>query len=526
MFQNKDNIDLKFESRNNKLFSNETISEFKEYSMSKELSLGNSVRERLFLQRRMQQKITNNISDSSFSKIEDNLSISQELYNKCKELTVNIDNLKKIFLWFNSDELETKYVGIVSIRKLLCENEPPIEIIYDNNIIYGIIKLLNEKYSVEFKYQALWCLINITYWNKKGSGIIRKTGGIDKIISLLNNNIDEIKEMALWCLENMLPDSLKIQNYLVNKKVINILMTLLSTNNNKKIISHCVSIIKVLIKPYYKKKKDTADINKLINIISKLIMEIKYFPEDNIIKYIYQDSCFLLSYISEHFKDHKETFLENGIIQYIIELIKNPIIENDEYIFLTLLKIIGNVINGNVNQTQQILNYDILPILKKYITNNNKIIQKEICWIISNIVADTEESMIKVIDNGFFPLLLQIFENNDAETRKDVIFALCNFSLLKNKNYLEKLIVNGLLKVICDLIKSEDLFEIKISLEALITLLAFGQKYSVGKRNLIREEIEKMGLGDVLEKLQFHRCETIYEKALFILEKFFPTEQF
>ena len=323
-----------------------------------------------------------------------------------------------------ANELETKYVGIISIRKLLCENEPPIEIIYDNNIIYGIIELLNEKYSVEFKYQALWCLINITYWNKKGSRIIRKAGGIDKIISLLNNNIDEIKEMALWCLENMLPDSLKIQNYLVNKKVINILMTLLSTNNNKKIISHCVSIIKVLIKPYYKKKKDTADINKLINIISKLIMEIKYFPEDNIIKYIYQDSCFLLSYISEHFKDYKETFLENGIIQYIIELIKNPIIENDEYIFLTLLKIIGNVINGNVNQTQQILNYDILPILKKYITNNNKIIQKEICWIISNIVADTEESMIKVIDNGFFPLLLQIFENNDAETRKDVIFAL------------------------------------------------------------------------------------------------------
>ena len=79
MFQNKENIDLKFESRNNKLFSNETISEFKEYSMNKELSLGNSVRERLFLQRRMQQKITNNISDSSFSKIEDNLSISQEL---------------------------------------------------------------------------------------------------------------------------------------------------------------------------------------------------------------------------------------------------------------------------------------------------------------------------------------------------------------------------------------------------------------------------------------------------------------
>ena len=38
------------------------------------------------------------------------------------------------------------------------------------------------------------------------------------------------------------------------------------------------------------------------------------------------------------------------------------------------------------------------------------------------------------------------------------------------------------------------------------------------------QEIEKMGLGDVLEKLQFHRCETIYEKALFILEKFFPTE--
>ena len=170
------------------------------------------------------------------------------------------------------------------------------------------------------------------------------------------------------------------------------------------------------------------------------------------------------------------------------------------------------------------LNYDILDILKNNINNKNKTIQKEICWIISNIASDTQKSIAKLIDNGFFPLLCNLYEKSEKTIRIEVIYALCNFTLINDKCYLEYLINNGILNVICAGIKSDEFSEIVVCLEGLVNLLAFGKKYSEDGVNLIVKEIENMGMVDVLESLQYNRNETIYEKTINIIEEFFPYE--
>ena len=474
----------------------------------------------------MQQKLIKNNSNSSPSKIENNLTISSELYHQCKDSKVTIDQLEQIILYFNSDNLANKYIGLVCLRKLLCKEKSDTYIIFNNNLLPGIIAFLDGGYSAEFIYEALWCLINISCGNENESEKIKDSGAIDKIIPFLYHNLDEIKELAIWCLENLSHDSLEVRKILAKKNILKILITLISTTDNEKIISHCVSVIKYLIRISSKKNKQDIDYKNLINIISKLIMNIQYNSSNELFQNIFFDCCYILSYISEHFKKSRNILLENGIIQYIIELMKNPIIESQERLFHALLKIIGNIISGNANQTTQILTDDIFNILKKNIMSNNKIIKNDICWIISNITADTQKNMMKLIDKGFFPLLIELFKKSDKEIRKEIIFALANLSLLDDKAYLENLINNGLLKIICDGIKGENLTEIFICLEALENLLSFGEKYTVNGHNLIRDEIEKMGICDFLEQLQHHRNESIYEKAYVLIQKYFQYDYF
>ena len=519
-------IDTKFESRCNSFFSNISLSDFKEESLENELSLGKSIRERLFLRKRMQQKLRKDITNKSPSKIENNFTISKELYQKCKDSIVNIEQIELIISYFNSDNLDKKYIGLVGIRKLLCNEKPPTYIIFNNNLLPGIISFLDGNYSVEFIYEAFWCLINISYGNENESEKIQNLGAVDKIIPFLHHNLDEIKELAIWCLDNLSYDSLKIRKILANKNILKILITLISTNGNEKIISHCVSVIKYNMRLYSKKIKQEFDIKKLTNIISKLIMNIQYNQSNELIKNIFFDCCYILAHISEHFKKSINFMLENGVIEYIIELMKDPTIESKERLFHCLLKIIGNIICGDANQTKQILTDDIFNILKKHINSHSKLIQKEICWIISNITADTQQNMIKLIDEGFFPLLVELFKKSEKEVRSELIFALCNFSLLADKTYLENLIDNGLLKIICECIKGDNKNEIIIGLEALSNLLSFGEKYNINGQNLIRDEVEKMGMCDFLEKLQHHRNENIYEKAYALVEKFFKCDYF
>ena len=525
MSQNKEEIDSKFESRQRALYDEESLQEIKEKSLNKELSLGQSMREKFCLRKRIQQKlIINPTKSSNSSKIFDNLTISQELYNKCKEAKFTLEHISEIISCLNSNNLENKYIGIVGVRKLLCNEHPPIDIIIKCNALTSIISLLDCSYPVEFQYEALWCLINISTGNNKEDEMIKKEGGIKKIVLLLNNNYDEIKEMALWCLDNLVRDSLIIKIYLAKKKIFNILITLLSTNNNEKIMSYCVSIIRNIMKNCPKQKLEKIDINKLINLVSMFIINIEYNPSNESDKHLLLNCCYILYHLSLIIPTCKDIFFQNGIIPKIISLIKLIDVEKEEKVFLPLLNIIGNLINGNANQTNQILNYDILDILKNNINNKNKVIQKEVCWIISNIASDTQKSIAKLIDNGFFPLLCNLYEKSEKAIRIEVIYALCNFTLINDKCYLEYLINNGILKVICAGIKSENFSEIVVCLEGLVNLLAFGKKYSIDGINIIVKKIENMGMFDVLERLQYNRNETIYEKTIDIIEEFFPYE--
>jgi len=58
-----------------------------------------------------------------------------------------------------------------------------------------------------------------------------------------------------------------------------------------------------------------------------------------------------------------------------------------------IIKVIGNLVTGNNEQTQKILSTGILHHLKNLLKNNNKNIRKEVCWTISNITAGSNEQI-------------------------------------------------------------------------------------------------------------------------------------
>ena len=518
----KEGIDSKFESRYRSLLSVETPSEIKEDSINKELSLGKSFQEKLFLQKRIQNQKLNTLSPSklSMSSIEKNLTISPELYHTCQKSSVTLDQLNAVINCFNSDNLDNKYKGFVGIRKLLCVENPPINIVFQNNLLYCIIQGLIM--PVEFQYEALWCLINVSFGKNNEAEKIIEEGGYEKISMLLNHNLDEIKEMALWCVDNIANDSLETKKYLAKKSLFNKLITLLATNTNEKIIAFCISIIRRLIKYFPSKKFKNIDIKKLINLLSKCIICIEFNSESESGKYILYNCCFILSYITEVLKNYKDILFENGVIQHIIKLIKMPNIEKEVPLFYISLRIIGNMIYGNVNQTNQILNYDIINILKNNITTKNKKLQKEICWIISNISADIPKNKKLLIDAGLFPILYELYYKSERPIQIEVIYALCNLTQINSKKYLDYIINNGVLNVICSGIKSNETNMIGICLEALNVLLYYGKKKNKNGNNFLVNEIEKMGMFDVLENLQYHENEYIYEKTYAIIENFFP----
>jgi hypothetical protein len=91
---------------------------------------------------------------------------------------------------------------------------------------------------------------------------------------------------------------------------------------------------------------------------------------------------------------------------------------------------------------------------------------------------------------------------------------------------MEHIIKQSILELICFCLKLKDAKFIAVSLEALGNLLNFGKLYGTfdGGKNPVVTMIENLGMFDVLENLQLHPVEIVYEKTVKLLENYFDTE--
>ena len=219
----------------------------------------------------------------------------------------------------------------------------------------------------------------------------------------------------------------------------------------------------------------------------------------------------------------------NNFIKEIIDIdllpniIKFLDIDNKS-IIMTCLRIVGNIAaEDNANYTQKLFDLNILDKLKYTLFNESSIsIRKESAFILSNLAVGTQRQIEMIIEQNFLQILYKAFKNDLPKVQKEIVYAIGNISSVENEKYMKKLVDDGILIFINECIKNEDAKLVALGLEILGNVLAFGKKK--GELNYFIMEIELMGMVDVLEKLQTHEDQIIYEKTLQILDTYFDTE--
>jgi len=505
---NQDNdIDSKFQNRQQEFSNEENFSKIKENTMTNELSLGQNFRNKMFMQKRL--KKTMNVESTQSLKCK--LTIPLELFENCNKMNIELSKFPEIIAAFRSQDISQKYTGLVGIRKLLTLQSAPIQELVDLGITSELLSLLDNSYP-EFQYEALWCLTNIATGTSDQANSIVVKGGIDKIIKLMDSSIEELKIQATWIIGNLASDCQKIRDSLIREKAFDKLITILASTNDKQLTKQATWAISNFFR--IKPAPPYDIIKKCINVIARAMLNITDDQE------FLTDACFILYYMTEHYRDSVKDLLDIGIIPKVIQYLDI----NVHYIQINCLRIVGNIASGNANQTQLLIDWDILKYLKKTITNDKKQIRKESAWIISNIAAGTQKQIETLITENFLPILDNSIKVDEPEIKKECIWAVCNLTSVENPEYIKKILNDGILRIICDCLKMDDAKYLAVCLEAFGNLLSFGKKTYPDGPNPIVTEVEKMGMFDVLEKLQLHPVEIVYEKTLKLLETYFEVQ--
>ena len=516
-------IEKKYLNRQNKFIENENFTKIKEAALKNELNLRHNDMMKLFNQRRIFQKKKYENLDSLKNKIK----IPIELFEESQNITIDYNQIGKYFADFFSNDISLKYKSLVCLKKILLSkadlNEEEIAKIKNEIHLFSEVQFLNDCFLLlnssypEFQYEALLCLNELINCIEEYSNFIVSKGGLNIIIKLFDSDIIEIQENSISLAGNLMIQNPEIISQFISLKGFQKLTNILSNSQNSSIITQTLITISNCI------KFGSFDIN--YNIVKPLIKPLArtfLFIKNND-KFI-SEATWLLGSLSEKYYQIKEEILQSGIIPIIISLINK---NSSKYVILSSLRIIGNIITGNANQTQEILNLGILNILKETLFHDKSSIRKETAWILSNICSGTQKQIEMIIDNGFFELFIKCIKNDSLEVKNEIIWAITNLTIVNNFDYLNKIVDLGIVEIICSFLKEKTQNNIiVISLEALGNLLAYGKKNSVNEENEIVKRIVNCGGENDLEQLQFHSVGMIYEKALIILEKYFDTEPF
>lgn len=271
------------------------------------------------------------------------------------------------------------------------------------------------------------------------------------------------------------------------------------------------------------------------NIFFHLFPKKKQFS-DNVKKKtdneVLADACWAISYLSDGPNDRIDYVVQQKITKRLVELLKHPypqvqtpslrfeFLYKKNLCFFTLPHItflnnrtIGNIVTGNDEQTQEVVNAGALPALRELLTHAKKAIRKEACWTVSNITAGNEKQIQSIKDESIIQLLIKIMTDDDFDVKKEAAWAISNATSGGSKEQIEYLVNQNCIPPLCDLLKAKDARVISVALDGLQNILEKGKPTQAGEQNMFAQFVDEAGGADKIEELQYHKEEEIYEKV-------------
>lgn len=461
-------------------------------------------------------------NDSSHYDSEDNSSSSTE------ELQVELNDWGNTLV--KSNDLQEQLGVLVKIRNIVTLD--PGLMLQDQSL-GKVIEIMTGNEFPMLQHEALWIITNLSGSHHDNVKTLISYNIISILVNLLDNTSCKIecKEQAIWALGNIAGDCPEYRKMIYNHKpnVLRIFMWFVVDNEKTpvsllKVLSWTLSnILRVGIIPGF------DDVNNFDQCNSDLMTVIKTLLEQEQDEEIISNTCWTISYMNNINNNEKvnDWIIESNLVPRLIEIwTKNLKLE-----VFPILKIIGNIVCSNEEQTQYIINMKVLPVLKMNLETfkGDEFIIKEIFWIMSNIAAGSKTQLESLLQLGCIDTIIEFLNSGTYLVKKEICWLM--FNMMSHESIdiktCQYLVAHGGLLAIYSFLKVAEPNIQDIILSTLAIILKFGRIENelnngypgFNKYSLLIENIPGV---DILQYLQCHSVNSeVSSKAAIILDTFF-----
>ncbi|CAG9310829.1 unnamed protein product [Blepharisma stoltei] len=416
---------------------------------------------------------------------------------KNSEKRVGIENI-----WKNPCLLE---FHLSSLANMVWEDNDAAITICNGNFLPFIVSYIDNKYQESTITDAAKCLCKISALEHKYVKCLIKYGAHKKFVGILDKTRPKSNEFCIWALGNISADCTKYRDKILSLNIVFKLINLMLENPG----IDTIALISWTFSKLTREKPaiSASTINSLLGACNELLK----YPYRSIKK----DTLFAISYISEY--DEIDTIFSTGIISKIF----NYLIDNDEFLLLPSIRIIGNLISKQCSlYTQSLLEKGILDYLCFSAKSSVSAVRKEIQWTLCNIAAGTQSQVKRLIEHRIIWISIECLGDFDTKTRIEASYIFGNIAKSGNITNIKFLVDKGILGYIKQNLRHSEY-------EYLVNLLEFCSAYLMiedrnfnfhyyGDENY--KEMNKSGCLEEIENLIMSKNQKVHELSSNILQ--------